>query len=82
VFVHLVAEMGDLFLEQQISIKVCVKLGKNANDTCAMLSVAYGEEVMKSRVFLSGINGSESHRTWKMMKEVVIQDLTELMKML
>jgi hypothetical protein len=44
------------FLEQQINIKFCVKLGKNATDTCAMLSKAYGGEAMKSQVFLNGIN--------------------------
>jgi hypothetical protein len=35
-----------------------VKLGKNANDTCAMLSEAYGTEAMKIQVILNGINGS------------------------
>jgi hypothetical protein len=38
--------MSDWFLEQQINIKFCVKLGKNASDTCAMLSKAYEGEVM------------------------------------
>jgi hypothetical protein len=36
-----------------------------------------GGQAMKSQMFLSGMDG-----TWKMMKEVVIQDLTQLMKML
>jgi hypothetical protein len=31
-------KMSDQFLGQQINIKFCVKLGKNANDTCAILS--------------------------------------------
>jgi hypothetical protein len=35
-FLHLVAEISDLFLEQRINIKFCVKFGKNASDTCAM----------------------------------------------
>jgi hypothetical protein len=52
-----------------------VKLGKNASDTCAMLSEAYGEEVMKK----SSI--SECHE-YVEDDEVVVQDLTELMKML
>jgi hypothetical protein len=30
------------FLEQRIDIKFCAKLGKNASDTCAMLSDTYG----------------------------------------
>jgi hypothetical protein len=46
-------------LEQQINIKFSVTLGKNASDTCVMLSEAYGEEAMKSQVFLSGINGTK-----------------------
>jgi hypothetical protein len=39
--------MSDKFLKQQINIKCCVKLGKNASDTCTMLSEAYGQVVMK-----------------------------------
>jgi hypothetical protein len=48
-----------------------------------MLSkVCGGEDVNKSSV-LSGINGSKRvMRMWRMMKSVVIQVLTELMKML
>jgi uncharacterized metal-binding protein len=52
VFLHLVTEKSDWFLEQQINIKFCIKLGKNASDICAMLSKAYGgEAVKKSNVF-------------------------------
>jgi len=40
--------MSDRFLEQRINIKFCVKLGKNASDTCAIPSEAYGAEVMKN----------------------------------
>jgi len=44
--------MSDLFLEKQSNIRFCVKLGKNASDTCAILPKAYGEEaMMKSSVF-------------------------------
>jgi hypothetical protein len=44
--------MNDWFLEQQINIKFCVKLKKNASDTFAMLSEAYGGKAMKmSSVF-------------------------------
>jgi hypothetical protein len=39
--------MSDRFLEQGINIKFCVKLGKNASDTCTMLYEAYGGEVLK-----------------------------------
>jgi hypothetical protein len=38
VFLRLVAKIGDRFLAQRINIKFCVKLGKNASDTWAMLS--------------------------------------------
>jgi hypothetical protein len=54
--------MSDWFLEQWINIKFCVILGKNASDAHEVLSKAYGGDAM---------------RTWKMIKEVVIQDLTE-----
>jgi hypothetical protein len=60
--------MKDQFLEQGINMKFCVKLGRNASDPCAVPSKACRREAMK--------------RSWKMTKEVVIQDLTELMKML
>jgi hypothetical protein len=44
--------MSDRYLNSQINIAFCVKLGKNASDTCAMLSEAYGgETVKKSSVF-------------------------------
>jgi len=46
VFLRLVAKMSEWFLEERINIKFYVKLDKNASDTCAMLSEAYGEEVM------------------------------------
>jgi hypothetical protein len=52
VFLYLIAKMNDRFLEQQINIKFCVKLGKNMSDTSAVLSEAYGAEAMKmSSVF-------------------------------
>jgi len=47
VFLCLIAKMSDWFLEQRINIKLCVKLGKNANDTCAMISNVYAVEAMK-----------------------------------
>jgi len=39
--------MNDQFLGQQISIKFCVKLGKDASDTCAIFCEAYGREAVK-----------------------------------
>jgi hypothetical protein len=48
-----------------------------------MLSEAYRGEAMENSSVLSGINRSKCvTRTWNMMKEVVVQDLTEPMKML
>jgi hypothetical protein len=45
--------MSDKNLEQRISIKFCVKIGKSASETLALLTVAYGEYAMKkSSVFV------------------------------
>jgi len=45
-------KMSDKNLEQQINIKFCMKIGKSASETLALLTVAYGEYAMKkSRVF-------------------------------
>jgi len=75
-------KMSDRFLEQQIDITFCVKLGKNESDTCTLLSEAYEEKVWMYASVLSSMNGSKRViRTWK-MKEVVIQYLTKPMKML
>jgi hypothetical protein len=49
-----------------------MKLGNNSSDTCAMLSEAYGGEAMKSRVFLSGINGSKGVRLSKSQMRTII----------
>jgi hypothetical protein len=43
---------GDKNLEQRINTKFCVKVGKSASETLALLTVAYGEYAMKkSSVF-------------------------------
>jgi len=47
VFLHFITKMSDQFLEQQNNIKFCVKFGKNASDTCVMLSEVCGEEATK-----------------------------------
>jgi transposase len=45
-------KMNDKNLEQWINIKFCVKIGKSASETLALLRVAYGEYTMKkSSVF-------------------------------
>jgi hypothetical protein len=38
--------MCDKNLEQRINIKFCVKIGKSASETLALLTVAYGEYAM------------------------------------
>jgi hypothetical protein len=45
-------------LEQRINIKFCVKIGKSVNETLALLTMAYGEYVVKNRVFSNGTGGS------------------------
>jgi hypothetical protein len=45
--------------------------------------VLCGGEAVRSQVFLSGMNSSERvTRMWKMVEEVVIQDLIDPMRML
>jgi hypothetical protein len=54
VFLRFVAKVSDRFLEQRINVKFCVKLGRNANDICAVLSEfngGGGEAMKKSNVF-------------------------------
>ena len=60
--------MSDKNLEQRINIKFCVKIGKSASETLALLTVVYGEYAMKkSRVF-------EWHRWFKEGREDVQDD--------
>jgi hypothetical protein len=40
--------MSDKYLEQRINIRFCVKIGKSASETFALLTLAYGEYVMKN----------------------------------
>jgi hypothetical protein len=45
-------KIRDKNLEQRINIKFCVKIGKGATETLALLTIAYGEYAMKkSNVF-------------------------------
>jgi hypothetical protein len=39
--------MNDKNLEQRINVKFCVKIGKSASETLALLILAYGEYAMK-----------------------------------
>jgi hypothetical protein len=60
--------MSDKNLEQRINIKFCVKIGKSASETIALLTVAYGEYTMKKS------SGFESHRLFKEWREKVQDD--------
>jgi len=60
--------MSDKNPEQRINIKFCVKIGKSASETLALLTVAYGEyDIKKSSVF-------EWHRQFKEGREDVQDD--------
>ena len=51
--------MNDNNLEQWINIKFCVKIGKSASETLALLTVAYGEYALKK------LSVFEWHRQFK-----------------
>jgi len=60
--------MSDKNVDQRINIKCCVKIGKSASETSALLTVAYGEYAKKkSSVF-------EWHRQFKEGREDVQDD--------
>jgi hypothetical protein len=44
-------KISDKNLEQPINIKFCVKNGKSASETLALLTLAYEYAIKKSRVF-------------------------------
>jgi len=60
--------MGDKNLEQRISIKFCVKIGKSASETLAVLTVAYGEYAIKKS------SVCEWHKQFKEGRENVQED--------
>jgi hypothetical protein len=59
---------SDNNLEQQIYIKFCVKIDKNASETLSPLTLAYGEYAMKK------LNVFEWHRRFKEGREDVQGD--------
>ena len=60
--------MSDKNVDQRINIKCCVKIGKSASETSALLTLVYGEYAMKkSSVF-------EWHRRFKEGREDVQDD--------
>jgi hypothetical protein len=65
--------MSDRFLEQRINIKFCVKLGKNASSTCAMLSeTCEGQAMRKSSVSGRQKRFKEGGVSKSQMKELII----------
>jgi len=60
--------MSDKNLEQRINIRFCVKIGKTASETLAILTVAYGEYAMKK------LSVFEWHRWFKEGREDVQHD--------
>jgi len=59
---------SDKNLERQINIKFCVKIGKIASETLALLTVAYGEYTVKK------LSVFEWHRQFKEGREDVQDD--------
>jgi len=64
--------MSDKNLEHRINVKLCVKIGKSASETLALLTVAYGERAMKkSSVF-------EWHKRFKEGREKICKTTQEV----
>jgi alpha-D-ribose 1-methylphosphonate 5-triphosphate synthase subunit PhnL len=61
--------MSDKNLEQWVNITFCVKIGKSASGTLALLKLAYGEYAMKK----SSVSGW--HMEFKVEQEDVQDDL-------
>jgi hypothetical protein len=49
--------MSDKNLEQRINFTFCVKIGKSASETLALLTLVYGEYIMKKCSVFNGIEG-------------------------
>ena len=74
--------MSDKNLEQRINIKFCVKIGKSASETLALLTVDYGEYAMKKSSVLNGTGGSrEGEKMCKTTQEVGSQKRKGQMQM-
>jgi hypothetical protein len=75
--------MRDKNLGQQINIEFCVKIGKSASRTLALLTVAYDEHAMKKlSVFLNGIGSSgKGKKMCKMTQELGSQKCKGQMQM-
>jgi hypothetical protein len=55
--------MSDKNLEQRINVKFCVKIGKSASETLALITVAYNESAIKKS------SAFEWHRRFKAGRE-------------
>ena len=62
--------MSDKNLEQRINIKFCVKIGKSASETLALLTMTYVENAMKKSSVLNGTGSSRKGELCKMTQEV------------
>jgi len=74
--------MSDKDLVQRINITFCVKFGKSASETLALLTVVYDEYPMKNQVFLNGTGSSrKGGKMCKTTQEVGSQKRKRQMKM-
>jgi hypothetical protein len=65
--------MSAPFLEQQINITFYGKSGKNASDTCALLSKAHGGETTnRSKYKIIGIDGSKTAQISKLYVKIML----------
>lgn len=63
--------ISDQNLEQRMNIKFCMKTGKSASDMLALLTLTYGECIMKKLSFFNSIGGSrKGDKMCKMIQEV------------
>jgi hypothetical protein len=74
--------MIDKNLEQRISIKFCVKIGKSTSKMLPLLTSAYGEYAMKKWSVFNDIGGSRKGvKMCKMIKDVGSQKFEGQMQM-
>jgi hypothetical protein len=62
--------MSDKNLAQCITIKFCVKINGSAGEMLELLTLAYGEDILKNSNVFNGIGGSRKGELCKMIKEV------------
>jgi hypothetical protein len=68
-------KMSDENPDQRINMKFCVKIGKSASKTSALLTMAYGEYSVKNWGALKGKGGSrKSEKKYRMTQKVGSQN--------